>query len=110
MGRLPEPVGSAEVREVEQFLRPRRRLQETQQLAGRGILGGGTQLLEPCSELRIAGRLELQGQPGRAQGLVHAGEHPPQAPATVRSEQPQARGGILAGAELLERSSKGLAP
>ena len=105
--RLALAPAHAEVGEVEQHLGRWRRLEEAQRL---GLSERGcrrAQVVEPFVELRVAGRLELQRQPGRAKRLVHARQHPPQPAAAVRREQPQALRAVAA--ELLERGAKGLA-
>src|SRR5215218_1592407 len=81
------------------------------QVADRPLVAGGarvrTELLEPLAELRRLARVDPQLEPGRAQGLVDAGEHPAQPPSAVGGEQPQAR--LVVAAELLERRPEGLA-
>src|SRR4029079_14794035 len=52
-------------------------------------------------------RLEPKLEPRRAKRLVHARQHPAQAPPAVRGEQPQPR--LVIAAELLQRRPEGLA-
>src|SRR5215216_3003907 len=81
------------------------------QVADRPLVAGGarvrTELLEPLAELHRLARVDPQLEPGRAQGLVDAGEHPAQPPSAVGGEQPQAR--LVVAAELLERRPERLA-
>ena len=102
--RLVE-LGRAEIGEIQQLLGPLRRVEVAQRriVAGRG----DPQLLEPLLEPRLLGHFDPQLEPGRAQRLVHAGQHPPQPAAAVRGEQPQPR--LVVAAELLERRAERLA-
>ena len=107
LDRVPRllELGRAQVGEVEQLLRAVGRVEEAQ---GRLVFrGGDTQLCQPLVQPRLDRRFEPQLEPGRAQRLVHAGQHPPQPAAAVRGEQPHPR--LVVAAELLERRAEGLA-
>ena len=102
--RLVE-LGRAEIGEIEQLLGPVRRVEVAQ---GRVVAGGrDAQFRQALLEPRLHGHLDPQLEPGRAQRLVHAGQHPPQPAAAVRGEQPQPR--LVVAAELLERRAERLA-
>ena len=95
----------AQVGEVEQLLGALRRVEVAECRVVPG--GGDPQLRQALLEPRLHGHLDPQLEPGRAQRLVHAGEHPSQPAAAVRREQPQSC--LVVAAELLERGPEGLA-
>ena len=97
----------------------RSRVKQLEQLGGRLLLrlGGlrigdergrsGAQLVDPLSELRPRGHLEVELASRRAERLVHARQHPPQPVAPVGREQLEPLR-IVSGAELGERLAERL--
>src|SRR5439155_1602360 len=86
-GRAPAPHSPAEAPSPPRFGQ-----------AARGF----AQLVQPLLEARPLAELEDELTPRRAQRLVDAREHPPQAVGAVGREEPQPLG-VAAGAERLER-------
>ena len=95
-----------EIGEVQQLLGPLRRVEVAQSRSSSPA--AATRSSSSRSSSRGCRHLDPQLEPGRAQSLVHAGQHPPQPAAAVRGEQPQPR--LVVAAELLERRAERLAP
>ena len=106
--------------EIEQPLGELRRFRQRERLRGRrarcvggcGVVcetpGGLGQLREPRLEARPLAQLERELPAGRAEGLVHGGQHPAQPRRAVGREQPQPRR-VVARAELVQRRLERLA-
>ncbi len=107
-------------REVEEVVRPRlscdgleqRRGARALELGSRGVLGETAsrvaQRFEPLPHRRALAELEHEIVAGRAERLVDAGDHPPQAARAVRRQQPRPL--VVSGRnECVERLVEGLA-
>src|SRR5205823_7542661 len=111
----------AKIGELEQSIRPRRGAETLEQRPGCGALGvtgghvlhetggGVAKFLDRLVERRCVAELQHELPAGRPQRLVDAGQHPSQSARSVRREQAQTVG-LVAGAEILQRTVERLAP